>query len=46
LDFEAFNEVALLVTIEVIEFDTAFEASADFVGVVFETFERADLTLV
>jgi hypothetical protein len=46
LHLEAFDKVTLLVAIEVIELDTAFQTRTDFVGVVLEPFERADFAFV
>src|SRR6185503_5370528 len=46
LDFVAFDDVAGLVAVEVIELDAALQPRADFVGIILEAFERGDLALV
>ena len=46
MDLEALDRIAFLIIIEVINLDTAFVASADFISVILKALERRNLTLV
>src|SRR6185437_13369559 len=46
LHLVALDQVAGLVTVEIVQLDAALEARADLVGIILEALERGDLALV